>query len=119
MLIPPKAISAATLSYEELKQDRKVAQTFGQCALGKKVLFISSVWPGRTSYVPLDHIDRVFKRLAVSKGYFDGGIFGTLAYLVVRYDNGKEKAFRFKHEEHVNLLLNEIRRHTQIPIGKP
>lgn len=118
MLIPPKAVSTATLSYEELRQDRKSALSFGQGALGKKALFIGSTGPFRTCYIPLDHIDRVFKRLAVSKGYFEGGIFGTLSYLVVRYDNGKEKAFRFKHEEHVNLLLNEIRRHTKIPVGK-
>lgn len=118
MLIPPKAVSSTVLTRQELAQDRKAAQSFGQGALGQKALFLSSVGPFRSSYIPLDRIDRVFKRLAVSKGYFSGGIYGTLSYLVVRYDGGKEKAFRFKQEEHVNLLLNEIRRHTRIPVGK-
>ena len=45
----------------------------------------------RMGYIPLSAIEWVYKRLAVTKGFFEEGkIYGTMSYLVVRYD-GKEK----------------------------
>ena len=61
---------------------------------------------------------RVFKRLAVTKGFFEGKVFGTLAYLVVLYDDGKEKTCRFEYEESLDSMLNAIRNNTSIPVGK-
>ena len=29
-----------------------------------------------------------------------------------------EKVFRFEHEEELDQMLNAIRKHTQIPVGK-
>lgn len=73
----------------------------------------------RIGYIPFSAIDRVYKRLAVSKGFFENGrIYGTLCYLVVCYD-GKQKAYRFTHEENLNALLDLIREKTNIPVGKP
>ena len=57
-------------------------------------------------YIPLSAIERVYKRLAISQSYFKGNLFGTLCYLVVRYD-GKEKAFRFTHEENLDAILEQ------------
>ena len=118
MLLFPKALSSETIPMEVLRPDRKAAKTFEEGALGKKALYISNINFYRTTYIPLRRVERVYKRLAVSKGYYTGGVFGTLAYLVVRYDKGKEKAFRFKREEAVNALLDEIRKSTSIPVGK-
>ncbi len=42
----------------------------------------------------------------MSKGGFTGkGVFGSLPYLVVEYDDGKQKQCNFKHEEDVDRLL--------------
>ena len=42
----------------------------------------------------------------MSKGGFTGkGFFGSLPYLVVEYDDGKQKQCNFKHEEDVDRLL--------------
>ena len=55
----------------------------------------------------------------MTKGFFENGkIYGTLCYLVVCYD-GKQKAFRFTHEENLNALLAAIQENTSIPVGKP
>ena len=71
----------------------------------------------RMGYIPLAAIERVFKRLAVSKGAFEGKMYGTLCYLVVRYE-GKEKAFRVTHEENLDAILQAFREKTKIPVGK-
>ncbi len=55
----------------------------------------------------------------MSKGGFTGkGVFGTLSYLVVVYEDGKkEKQCNFKHEEDVDRLLAYIEeRFPQIPL---
>ena len=45
----------------------------------------------------------------MSKGGFTGkGVFGTLSYLVVVYEDGKEKQCNFKHEEDVDRFLAYI-----------
>ena len=46
----------------------------------------------------------------MSKGGFSGkGIFATLAYLVVVFDGGREKAFQFKYEAQIDELLAVVR----------
>ena len=45
------------------------------------------------------------------------GAFGTLPYLVVEYDDGKEKQCNFKHEEDVDRLLAYVEvNFPQIPL---
>ena len=118
MIIAPKPLSHFTLSQDELASDKKAAVKFGPCSLGKKALYLGGYLLNNRSYVPLSRVKRVYKRLAVTKGFFEGKIFGTLAYLVVIYDQGQEKVCRFEHEEDLNLLLNAIRNRTNIPVGK-
>lgn len=46
----------------------------------------------------------------MSKGGFTGkGLFATIPYLVVEYDNGEEKQCNFKFEENVDSLLAYIK----------
>lgn len=118
MIILPRAIGNHTLAADEIKSDYKSAKTFGQGLLGESALFIKSINGFRTRYIPINSIDRVFKRLAVTKGFYNGGIFGTLSYLVVVYNGGTEKAFRFRLEDDVDNLLNEFRFRTDVPVGK-
>ena len=62
-------------------------------------MYLNSFYIDRKYYIPIPSIQRIFKRIAMRKGGFTGkGVFGTLSYLVVVYENGKEKQCNFKHE---------------------
>ena len=117
MYIPPKPLSEQTLPPEKLRPDRVCCTEYEDFGLGEKALYVEWCSLRRMGYIPLTAITRVFKRLAVSKGFFEGKMYGTLCYLVVCYD-GKEKAFRFTHEENLDALLAAFREQTNIPVGK-
>jgi len=117
MYIPPKALSVKKLPPEKLRPDRKTCTEFEDFGLGDEALYVEYFACARMGYIPLAAIERVYKRLAISKSYYKGNLFGTLCYLVVRYD-GKEKAFRFTHEENLDAILDAFREKTRIPVGK-
>jgi hypothetical protein len=117
MYIPPKALSEHTLPPEILRADRKCCAEYEDFGLGDEALYVEYFACSRMGYIPLSAIERVYKRLAISKSYYKGNLFGTLCYLVVRYD-GKEKAFRFTHEENLDAILEDFRKRTKIPVGK-
>lgn len=117
MYIPPKPLSEHTLPPEKLRPDKSCCAEYEDFGLGDEALYVEWFALRRMGYIPLAAIQRVYKRLAVSKGFFEGKMYGTLCYLVVRYD-GKEKAFRFTHEENLDALLNAFRQKTKIPVGK-
>ena len=105
-MIFTKKLGEMSLPEETVKQDKKNCRKFGPCGVGKKALYLNSFYIDRHYYVPISSVTRIFKRVAMSKGGFTGkGVFGTLPYLVVEYDNGKEKQCNFKHEEDVDRLL--------------
>ena len=118
MLFAPKALSSSSFSREELAADKKEAVHYGHCALGKRAVYVGRFGLGCTHYLPLTRVERVFKRLAVSKGFYEGKAFGTLSYLVVRYDGGKEFQCRFEREEELDRMLSAFRRQTSVPVGK-
>ena len=119
MYIPPKALSEKTLSPEILRPDRVTCTHYEDFGLGDKALYVGMYGLSRVGYIPLSAIQRVYKRLGVTKGFFEQGkIYGTLCYLVVCYD-GKEKAYRFTREENLDALLDAFREKTNIPVGKP
>ena len=108
-MFPTKALSQQTLAVEELKADKKACRKIGPCGVGKKALYLNSFYIDRCFYIPYGAITRVYKRIAMSKGGYTGkGIFATMPYLVVVYDNGQEKQCNFKHEEHVDEILDLI-----------
>lgn len=119
MYIPPKALSETILPPEKLRPDRICCDHYEDFGLGDAALYIGMFGLNRFGYIPLSAIDRVYKRLAVSKGFFEEGkLFGTLAYLVVCYDGNKQKAYRFTNEENVDALLNAMREKTNVKVGK-
>jgi len=118
MLFAPKALSSTVMTREQLSSDKDDAVKYGPCALGRKAIYIGGLYFNNVYYVPLQRVRRVYKRLAVSKGYYEGKIFGSIAYLVVVYDGGKERKCRFQDEEELNTMLNAFRKNTDIPIGK-
>jgi len=119
MLIAPRPLSSLSFSREELEADRKAARPFDRCALGKRALYVGGLGLSGIYYIPLARIRRVYKRLAVSRGFYEGKVYGTLCYLVILYDDGREKVCRFTREEDLNDLLSAFRQNTGVPVGKP
>ena len=106
MLWKPRCLGKESLEKEELAQDKKHCRKFGPCGVGEKAIYLNSFYFERRYYIPLTSVKRVFKRVAMSKGGFTGkGLFATIPYLVVEYDNGEEKQCNFKFEENVDSLL--------------
>ena len=119
MYFAPKPITKATMEESELRRDKTGARRYDDCGLGEKALYLGAWGMSCMRYLPLTQIERVYKRLAVSRGFFEQGmVYGTLCYLVICYD-GREKVVRFTHEEDINLLLHQFAAETDIPVGKP
>ena len=109
MIFKPRCISQTSLTKEELIKDKKNCRKFGPCGVGEKAIYLNSFYFDRRYYIPLSSVKRIYKRIAMSKGGFTGkGVFGTLSYLVVVYEDGKEKQCNFKHEEDVDRFLAYI-----------
>lgn len=113
----PRRLGNVSIPDEELIKDRKECKKIGPCGIGKKAVYLSSFYIDRRYYIPIDSVKRIFKRIAMSKGGFTGkGVFGTLSYLVVVYEDGKEKQCNFKHEEDVDRFLAYIEEYPDIPV---
>ena len=113
----PRRLGNVSIPDEELIKDRKECKKIGPCGIGKKAVYLSSFYIDRRYYIPISSVKRIFKRIAMSKGGFTGkGVFGTLSYLVVVYEDGKEKQCNFKHEEDVDRFLAYIEEYPDIPV---
>lgn len=120
MLFGPKCLSDKPLSETYLREDKQKMVKYGDCGLGEKAVYVGAFALPRMQYIPLRQVDRVFKRLAVSKGFYEKNkIFGSIAYLVIKYDGGKEKVFQFSNEDMLDTMLQAFRDNTNIPVGKP
>lgn len=109
MILKPVQLGKAELTTEELNADKKECKRFGPCGVGKKALYLNSFFLDRHYYVPVSSVSRVYKRVAMSKGGFSGkGLFASIPYLVVVYDNGREKQCNFKYEEQVDQMMDCI-----------
>lgn len=118
ILIKPVLIGKRALKHDELVRDRSRCLKIGPCGIGEQALYLNSFFVDRRYYVCYEDIDRVWKRVAMSKGGFSGkGVFGSMAYAVVQFKDGRDIQCRFKYEHNVDLLLDEItKRHADIPI---
>lgn len=106
MIFKPVKLGRDGLTEQELQTDRKKSRNFGPCGVGEKALYLNSFYIDRRYYIPFTSVTRVFKRVAMSRGGFSGkGMFATIPYLVVEYDDGKEKQCNFKYEENVDRML--------------
>lgn len=116
MIFKPIPLSVSRLETQELAADKKSCRRVGPCGIGKKALYLSSYLVDRCYYIPCTSVQRVFKRVAMSEGGFSGkGAFATLAYLVVEYDDGKQKQCSFKYEQDVDEFLTALEKeHPQI-----
>ena len=117
MIFAPVRLGETSIDTEALAADKKSCKRFGPCGVGKEALYLNSFFIDRRYYAAFSSVRRVFKRVAMSQGGFTGkGAFGAIPYLVVQYDDGKEKQCTFKHEEDVDAMLAYIESvHPEIP----
>ncbi|MBR2527539.1 MAG: ATPase P [Blautia sp.] len=113
-----RPLSRETLNEEILKSDKKNCRKIGPCGLGEKALYLNSFYFDRIYYIPIPCVRRIYKRVAMSRGGFTGkGLFASIPYLVVEYDDGKEKQCNFKFEEKVDQFLAAFHeKHPAIPL---
>ena len=117
MMFAPVRLGETVIEPETLAADKKSCKRFGPCGVGEKALYLNSCLIDRHYYVAFSSVRRVFKRVAMSQGGFSGkGVFGSIPYLVVQYDDGKEKQCTFKREEDVDAMLACLAKaHPEIP----
>lgn len=107
----PSPLSKVKLADDILSADKKACQHYGPCGVGEQALYLNSMFWDRRFYVPISQVQRVYKRVAMSKGGFSGrGVFGSIPYLVVEFDDGQTIQCTFKFEQNVDMMLAEIRR---------
>lgn len=89
--------------------DRKTCMRFGPCGLSKTAIYMGGRFTDRKYRIPLTAAERVYKRVAMSKGGFSGrGMFASIPYLVVEYGGGKELKCVFRREEQIDDLLIQL-----------
>lgn len=111
MIFKPRQLSSQGLEPDVLASDKKACRRFGPCGVGEKALYLNSFYIDRCYYVVLSSVRRIFKRVAMSKGGFTGkGMFASIPYLVVEYDDGRRKQCNFKQEDDVDRLLEYMAR---------
>ena len=98
MFLKPAKLGEKEIPESILSEDKKHCKKIGPCGIGKEALYLNSFYLERRFYIPVSSVSRVFKRVAMSKGGFTGkGLFATMPYLVVVYEDGKEKQCNFKY----------------------
>lgn len=106
----PHPIGAGTLPDAELRKDKENCRICGYGGVGRKAVYLPAMFWDRYYYVPFSSAARIYKQVAMSHGGFSGkGMFGSIPYIVVEYDGGKIRKFKFKHEEYVDLLLAAVK----------
>ena len=103
MVFLPKRLGSIEIEPEILREDAKHCRRFGPCGIGNEALYLNSFFVDRMYYIPIRSVRRIFKRVAMSRGGFTGkGMFASIPYLVVEYEDGTEKQCIFRTEETVD-----------------
>ena len=106
MIFKPKQLGRIAVADDVVKAEKKSCHRYGPCGIGKELIFLNSFYFERRFYLPIKSVKRIFKRVAMSKGGFTGrGVFASIPYLVVEYDNGQVKQCNFKREDDVDSFL--------------
>ena len=110
MFLKPAKLGEKEIPESILSEDKKHCKKIGPCGIGKEALYLNSFYLERRFYIPVSSVSRVFKRVAMSKGGFTGkGLFATMPYLVVVYEDGKEKQCNFKYEDQVDAFVASVK----------
>lgn len=110
MIFAPRNLGTHALPPDVLAADKKKCEKIGTCGIGKEAIYLNSFYFDRVYYVKYSDIKRVYKRVAMTKGGYSGkGTFGSMAYLVVVMENGREKACKFKYEFQVDNFMGRLK----------
>ena len=111
LIIKPKQLGKTSVPQEVANEEKRTCRRFGPCGIGQQLLLLNSFYFERRYYLPIKSVKRIFKRVAMSKGGFTGkGMFASIPYLVVEYDNGAVNQCNFKREEDVDNFLDAFGR---------
>ena len=109
MILSPRPYTSSALSETMLNEDRRVMKSV-RVSAGCHALYFKRFPLSRTRYVPYDNIERVYKRIAMTKGGFSGrGAFLSAAYIVIVLNSGVEEAIYIGSEEVADRVLEDIR----------
>ena len=106
----PTAESREQFDRVTLEKELESMHKFGALGVSDNAIYVSSFFRDRKYYIPFSAIERIYKRVAMSKGGFSGkGAFISIAYIVVVFDGGKEIAGKTKREEDVDRLISYVK----------
>lgn len=106
MVFLPKRLGSVEIEPEILREDVKHCRRFGPCGIGNEALYLNSFFIDRMYYIPVRSARRIFKRVTMSKGGFiEKGMFASIPYLVIEYEDGREKQCIFRTEETVDQMI--------------
>ena len=71
-MFKPQRLGTVTIPDAELTTDKKNCKKIGPCGVGEKAIYLNSFYLDRRYYIPISSIERIFKRIAMSKGGFTG-----------------------------------------------
>ena len=108
MFLKPQKLGNDGLSEEELPGRPEKLQKIGPCGLVKGTVS-EQLYIDRQYYIPVRSVSRVFKRVAVyeQRRIQRERYVATIPYLVVVYEDGKEKQCNFKYEDqggHISFM---------------
>lgn len=109
-LLLPVPASRTVLSRVALAEDLSSCMAFGSAGVGEKAVYLGTLMMERRRYVAYGDIERIYKRIAMTKGGFTGrGAFASAAYIVVELDDGRSISSFMKREEDVDRLIARVR----------
>ncbi len=110
MIFAPRNLGTHALTPEVLAADKRKCEKIGTCGIGKEAIYLNNFYLDRVYYVKYSDIKRVYKRVAMTRGGYSGkGTFGSMAYLVVEIEGGREKACKFKYEFEVDNFMKRLK----------
>ena len=122
LFINPKPLGKGVIeSKKELFKDNFFKKNYGHCAVGDLALYLGNEVLESSHYLPFENIDRIYKRIEVDAGLDPMAAFVGLGtyYLVVEYDGGESKTYKFKREAAVDKLMDDCRERGGVKLGAP
>lgn len=117
----PKPLGKSVLDKQTLRKDIFFKKPYAHCGLGDYALYLGNEFIECNRYLPFESIQRVYKRIEMPAGmdpkmaFMGGGSY----FLVVEYDEGETKQYKFPREAPLEKLLNAMQTKTTVLVGAP
>ena len=67
MIFKAEKLGSIGLPEEAVQRDRRSCRRAGSCGVGEKAVYLGGLYRERKYYIPYDSIERIFKRVAMSR----------------------------------------------------